>query len=227
MPTSKDNQTRILVVDDHPIVRRGIVETLAEAFAGVEIGEAASSHECLEKVWHEKWSIILLDISMPGRSGLDILRTIKAAQPKLPVLILSMHSEEQFAVRVLQSGAAGYLTKGMAGTELIAAMQKVLAGGRYICASVAESLASHLDRDSSKPLHHTLSNREFEVLCLIASGKTVKEIGVQLSLSIKTISTYRTRILEKMALRNNAELMRYAVENDLVQIKNVHANADG
>lgn len=224
--SSSSSAVRILIVDDHPIVRRGVKETLVEAFPGAIIGEASDSNEGMERVWKDRWDVAVLDVSMPGRSGLEILKVIKQSQPKLPVLIMSVHPEDQFAVRVLQNGAAGYLTKSALGTELVTAVKKLLEGGRYIRPSVAEKLASHVGRDSAKPLHELLSDREFEVLCLIASGKTVKEIGAELSLSIKTISTYRSRILEKMDLRNNAELMRYAVEQKLVQFDCAEVHSD-
>jgi DNA-binding NarL/FixJ family response regulator len=153
---------------------------------------------------------------MPGRSGLDILKEIKQERPKTPVLVLSTYSEDQFAIRALKSGADGYLTKDVLGQELVAAIKRVLAGGKYIRASLAEKLASYLDVDASKPLHHTLSDREYQVLRMIAGGQTPKEIASELSLSIKTVSTFRSRVLKKMMMKNNAELMRYAMENGLV-----------
>lgn len=207
---------RILVVDDHPLVRRGLIETIREEFAKAKIGEACDVQTALEAVWKESWDLVLLDIAMPGRSGLDFLKEVKQIHPKTPVLILSTHSEDQFAIRSLKSGAAGYLTKETVGEELVVAIKRVLAGGKYIRASLAEKLASHLVTDASKPLHQALSDREYQVLRMIAFGQTVKEIAGELSLSIKTVSTYRSRILQKMAMRNNAEIMRYAMEHHLV-----------
>jgi len=207
---------KILVIDDHPLVRRGLIETIREEFEGVMIGEACDSQAGIESVWRETWDVVLLDIAMPGRSGLDILKEIKQELPKTPVLILSNFPEDQFAIRSLKSGANGYLTKDVLGPELVAAIKRVLAGGKYIRASLAEKLASYLDVDASKPLHHTLSNREFQVLRMIACGRTPKEIAAELSLSIKTVSTFRSRVLKKMMMMNNAELMRYAMENGLV-----------
>lgn len=210
---------RMLVVDDHPVVRRGLIQTLAEAFPGVLLGEAANAQEALEQIWNNDWDVVLLDVSMPGRSGLDVLKEVRQERQRLPVLVLSMYPEDEFALRVLQNGAAGYLTKQTAPHELVLAVKKVLTGGRYISPSVAERLAEHLDRDMEKAPHQLLSDREYQVMCMLAAGKTVKEIGAELSLSIKTISTYRSRILEKMLLKNNAELMRYAVENELVDYR--------
>ena len=168
-------------------------------------------------MWKEKWDVVVLDITMPGRSGLEVLREIKKSKPKVPVLVLSMHPENQFAVRVLKRGASGYMTKESAPQELVGAIKKVLAGGRYVSTSPAEKLATYLSGDSQKPAQELLSDREFQVLRLIASGKIVSEIAKELSLSVKTISTYRTRILEKMGLRNNAELMHYAMQHQLVE----------
>ena len=209
----------MLVVDDHPVVRRGLIQTLTEAFPGVLLGEAANAQEAMEQIWNNEWDVVVLDVSMPGRSGLDVLKEVRQERSKLPVLVLSMYPEDEFALRVLQNGAAGYLTKQTAPHELVLAVKKVLSGGRYISNSVAERLAEHLDRDMEKAPHHLLSDREYQVMCMLAAGKTVKEIGGELSLSIKTISTYRSRILEKMLIKNNAELMRYAVEHELVDYR--------
>lgn len=180
-------------------------------------GEASNAQEALDRVWKEPWDVVVLDITMPGRSGLEVLREIKKSSPKLPVLVLSMHPENQFAVRVLKRGAAGYMTKESAPGELVGAIRKVLAGGRYVSSALAEKLASYLATDTQKPAQELLSDREFQVLRLIASGKIVSEIGRELSLSVKTISTYRTRILEKMGMKNNAELMHYAMQHQLVE----------
>ena len=208
---------KILIVDDHPMMRVGMRQTLAKEFTDAVLREASDAQQALELVWNEEWDIVLLDITMPGRSGLDGLKELKQVNPKLPVLIVSVHSEEQFAIRVLQRGAAGYLTKETAGAELVDAVKRILSGGKYIRASLAEKLAGHLHRGSSdRHLHETLSDREYQVMCMLALGKTVKEIANELSLSIKTISTYRTRILEKTGMKNNSEIMRYAVEHELV-----------
>jgi len=190
---------------------------LADEFKRAEFGEARNAQEALNLVWKETWDVVVLDITMPGRSGLEVLREIKKAKPKLPVLVLSMHPENQFAVRVLKRGASGYMTKESAAQELVGAIKKVLAGGRYVSTSLAEKLATYLAGDTQKPPQELLSDREFQVLRLIASGKIVSEIAKELSLSVKTISTYRTRILEKMGLRNNAELMHYAMQHQLVE----------
>jgi DNA-binding NarL/FixJ family response regulator len=208
---------KILLADDHAVVRRGLKQILADEFKRAAFGEARNAQEALDLVWKENWDVIVLDITMPGRSGLEVLREIKRSRPKLPVLVLSMHPENQFALRVLKRGAAGYMTKESAPDELVGAIKKVLAGGRYVSASLAEKLASYVSIDAQKPLQESLSDREFQVLRLIASGKLVSEIAQELSLSVKTISTYRTRILEKMGLRNNAELMRYAMQHELVE----------
>jgi two-component system invasion response regulator UvrY len=207
---------KVLIIDDHPLVRRGLIETIQEEFANATIGQASDSQGGIELVWRESWDVVLLDIAMPGRSGLDILKEIKQERPKTPILILSTYSEDQFAIRALKSGADGYLTKDVLGQELVAAIKRVLAGGKYIRASLAEKLASYLDVDASKPLHQTLSDREYQVMRMIACGQTPKEIASELCLSIKTVSTFRSRVLKKMMMKNNAELMRYAMENGLV-----------
>jgi two-component system, NarL family, invasion response regulator UvrY len=208
---------RILLADDHAVVRHGLKQILADEFKRAAFGEARNAQEALDLVWKENWDIAILDITMPGRSGLDVLREIKKSKPRLPVLVLSMHPENQFAVRVLKRGASGYMTKESAPVELVGAVKKVMAGGRYVSTSLAEKLATYLSGDSNKPLQELLSDREFQVLRLIASGKIVSEIARELSLSVKTISTYRSRILEKMGLRNNAELMHYAMQHQLVE----------
>ena len=208
---------RILLADDHAVVRHGLKQILADEFKKAAFGEARNASEALDLVWKEDWDVVVLDITMPGRSGLEVLREIKKSRPKLPVLVLSMHPENQFAVRVLKRGASGYMTKESAPEELVGAVKKVLAGGRYVSTSLAEKLATYLSSDTQKPPQELLSDREFQVLRLIASGKIVSEIAKELSLSVKTISTYRTRILEKMGLRNNAELMHYAMQHQLVE----------
>ena len=199
------------------MVRHGLKQILADEFKRATFGEARNAQEALDLVWKDNWDVVVLDITMPGRSGLEVLREIKKSKPKLPVLVLSMHPENQFAVRVLKRGASGYMTKESAAVELVGAIKKVLAGGRYVSASLAEKLATYLASDNQKPPQEMLSDREFQVLRLIASGKIVSEIARELSLSVKTISTYRTRILEKMGLRNNAELMHYAMQHQLIE----------
>jgi len=207
---------RILIADDHAIVRRGLKQILAEESGMTVAGEAQNAQEVLDLVRKQAWDVVVLDIAMPGRGGLDVLKEIKPEYPQLPVLILSMHPEDQYAIRALKAGAAGYLTKESAPEELVKAIRKVLAGGKYVSASLAEKLALALEADDQKPPHETLSDREYQVMCLIASGKTVGEIADELSLSVKTISTYRARILEKMSLKSNAALTHYAVQQRLV-----------
>lgn len=207
---------RILIADDHPIVRKGLKEIIKDTPGMKVTDEASSGQEVLEKVSRADFDVVLLDISMPGRSGLDVLKDIKKQRPKLAILVLSIHPEEQYAVRAFKAGASGYLTKESAPDELLAALQKVSAGGKYVSASLAEKLALALEEDFEKPLHETLSTREYEVMRKIAKGKTVSEIAGELFLSPKTISTYRARIMEKMSMKNNAELVRYALKNKLV-----------
>lgn len=207
---------QILVADDHAVVREGVKQILADVSDMVVIGEASDGPETLEKAMRNDYDVILLDISMPGRNGLEILKEIKTRLPKTPVLILSMHPEEQYAVRALRAGAAGYLTKASAPQELIGAIRKASRGGKYVTASLAEKLAFELDADTEKPPHESLSNREYQVMLMLASGKTVGEIAAELCLSAKTISTYRTRIMEKMGMKKNAELTLYAVKRQLV-----------
>ncbi len=207
---------RILIADDHAVVRRGLKDILAEEVQTATFGEAQNASEVLQHVWKEDWDVVVLDISMPGRSGLDVLKDLKHARPQLPVLILSIHPEDQFAVRCLKAGASGYMTKESAPKELVKAIMKVIAGGKYVSPLLAEKLACDLETGIDKPLHETLSDREYQVMCMIGSGKTVSEIGKDLSLSPKTVSTYRSRILEKMKMRTNADLIRYAIENLLV-----------
>ena len=207
---------RLLIGDDHAVVRKGMKQILAETKDIVVADEAGNGREVLEKVRKDDFDMVLLDISMPGRDGLEVLKELKSLRPKLPVLMLSMYPEEQYAVRSLRSGASGYLTKDSAPDELISAIRKVSSGGKYVSASLAEKLAHKLGADAEKPLHEALSDREYQVMCMIASGKAVKEIGEELSLSVKTVSTYRSRILNKMRLKGNAELTRYAIDNKLV-----------
>ena len=207
---------KILIADDHAVVRRGLKQILAEEPNMAVFGEACNAQEVLKNVREQNWDIVILDITMPDRSGLEVLKELKNIRPKLPVLILSIHPEEQYAVRVLKAGAAGYMTKESAPEELVKAVRKVIRGGKYISPSLAEKLAFDLEVDLEKPLHEALSNREYQVMCMIASGKTVKEIAKELYLSVKTISTHRARILGKMKMKTNAELTHYAIKNRLV-----------
>ncbi len=206
---------KILIADDHAIVREGLKQILSETSDIVAAGEASNGQEVLKKVWENNYDMVLLDISMPGRSGLDILKQLKKEKPRLHILVLSMHPEEQYAIRVLKGGASGYLTKESTPHELITAIRTVSKGRKYVSSSLAERLACYLEIKPEEPLVEVLSDREYEVLRMIASGKTVKEIAEELSLSIKTISTYRTRILEKMGMKNNAQLIHYAIQNRL------------
>ena len=208
---------KILIADDHAIVREGLKQIVADTSDMVVAGEAVDGREVLEQARKEDWDVILLDISMPGRGGIDTLKELRVEKPKLPVLVLSMYPEEQYAVRALKAGASGYLTKESAPEQLIAAIRKVSNGGKYISASLAENLAFHVEANSEKPLHETLSNREYQVMLMIASGKAVKEIAEELSLSVKTISTNRVRALRKMGMKNNSEITYYAIKHGLVK----------
>ncbi len=207
---------RILITEDHAVVREGLKLILADHFRKAVFGEARNATEALARVWKDKWDVVVLDITMPGRSGLEVLKEIKRSRPQLPVLILSMHPEDQFAVRLLKAGAAGYLTKESAGEELVGAIRKVVAGGRYISPALAERMASYLTIDVQKAPHERLSDREYLILRMIASGKQVSQIAEEICLSVATVSTYRARILEKMDMKNNSELTRYALEKELV-----------
>ncbi len=205
----------VLIADDHAVVRQGLKQILQETQDMHLAGEAADGHEALSLARSTEWDVLVLDLTMPGLGGLDVLKEVQAERPHAPVLILSMHAEDQFAVRLLKAGAAGYLNKETAPEELIQAIRKVVDGGKYISTVLAERLAFEMDPNSDKPRHESLSDREFQVLRLLASGKAVKEIAEELSLSPKTISTYRARILEKMNMRTNAELIHYAIQNKL------------
>lgn len=198
------------------MVRQGLKLILADHFQRAVFGEARNAQEAFARITREKWDVVVLDITLPGRSGLEVLKEMKRLRPKTPVLVLSMHPEDQFAVRLLKTGAAGYLTKESASEELVGAIEKVVSGGRYISPSLAERMASYLDMDVQKAPHERLSDREFLILRMIASGKAVSQIARELSLSVKTISTYRARLLEKMDLKNNAELTHYALQKGLV-----------
>jgi two-component system, NarL family, invasion response regulator UvrY len=204
-----------LVADDHAVVRKGLAQILCDEFPSATVKEVTNSHEVMEAVKKASWDIILLDISMPGRNGIETLKQLRSEGIKTPVLMLSMHSEDQYAIRVLKAGASGFLNKETATEELLLAVKKVLTGRKYITPSIAEKLIDTLE-DDQKPAYASLSDRELQVLQHIASGKTVTDIADQLSLSVNTISTYRSRILDKLKLNNNAELTRYAIDNNLV-----------
>ena len=207
---------RILVADDHEVVRKGLVKVLAEILQPIKVDEANNGQEALSKVLKSEYDLVVLDIKMPGKSGLDVLKEIKQHKPQLPVLILSMHPEEQFAIRAMRAGASGYLTKECAGDELVLAVRKALKGERYISSTLAEILAGELTIDSGKPLHEILSDREYQVMLMIASGKPVGAIAKELRLSVKTVSSYRANILLKTRMKNNAEITHYAIQNKLV-----------
>jgi two-component system invasion response regulator UvrY len=208
---------KVLIADDHAVVRRGLAQILSDTYEELVTGEATNAEEALEMIRKERWDIVILDISMPGRSGLDALKEIKTQNPGLPVLILSIHPEDQFATRVLKAGASGYLTKETAPEELVSAIEKAMAGGKYVSSALAEKLAEDLKLNANHiPLHKKLSDREYEVLLLIASGNSISEIAERFSLSVKTISTYRSRILEKTHMKSNADLVRYAITHGLI-----------
>lgn len=204
---------RVLVADDHVVVRRGLAQIISETLDLKVEAEAATGLEVLDLVRTRTFDVVVLDLSMPGQSGLDTLKQLRAEHPELPVLVLSMHAEEQYALRVLRAGAAGYLTKESAPDQLVRALRRVAEGRRFVSPAVAETL---LDAPTEGPPHTRLSDREFQVMCLLAAGKTPGEIAESLSLSIKTVSTYRTRVLEKMKMKSNAELAHYALKNDLI-----------
>ncbi|HSV84958.1 MAG TPA: response regulator transcription factor [Levilinea sp.] len=207
---------KILLADDHAVVRRGVKQIIAEALAQVTFGEAQNVHELLKLIGSERWNIVVLDLNMPGGNGLEALKQIKHDQPQLPVLILTMFSEDQYAMRTIRAGAAGYLNKESAPEELVQAIRQILRGGKYISAAVADELVLYALDEDDQPLHKHLSDREYQVLSLIASGKEIKEISSELALSVKTVSTYRARLLEKMNMKTNAELTYYAIKNGLV-----------
>lgn len=206
---------RVLIADDHPVVRRGLVQIVGDESDMAVVGEAANVQELLALARKERHDVVVLDISMPGRSGLEAIKELKQERPQLPILVLSMHPEDQYAVRALKLGAAGYMTKESAPEGLVRALRKVISGGRYVSPSLAEKLALTVAAGAERP-YETLSDREYQVLCMIASGKAITQIAAELTLSVKTISTYRARILEKMSMKTNAELTRYAIENRLV-----------
>lgn len=207
---------RILIADDHTVVRKGLKQILLEEFSNALIEEVPDAEELIKRVMAEKWDVVVSDLSMPGRSGLDALQQIKLSFPNLPVLILSIHPEEQYALRALKSGASGYLSKDTAPDELVKAVKKVLLGKKYISQSIAEKLADSISSPSSKQPHEGLSDREFDVMKLLANGKSVSDIAEMLSLSVTTVSTYRARVMTKMNLRSNSDLTKYAIEKKLI-----------
>ena len=209
---------KVLIVDDHAVVRRGVAHILTEAFQRIEIGEADSGKGALSAVKKEHWDVVILDINLPDRKGLEILRTLKADYPLLPVMILSLHPEEEYALRALKAGASAYLTKQSAPEELVAAVKQVLKGRMVVSAILAERLAGSLRKDHPAiPAHQTLSGREFDVLCKLAQGRSIREIADQLGLSMKTVSTYRARLLDKLHLKTTPDLIRYALDHHLVR----------
>ena len=209
---------KILIADDHAVVRRGLKQLLADEFATLAAYEARNAEEALSLArQHEDWDLVVLDISMPDRTGLEVLKEIKQLRPHVPVLILTTHAEEQYALRVLKAGAAGYMTKESSPEHLIEAVRIVVGGERYISSTLTDFLADSLTVDIEKRPHENLSDREYQVLRLIASGKAVSRIAAELSLSVKTVSTYRTRVLEKLDLHTNAELANYALRNALIE----------
>jgi two-component system, NarL family, invasion response regulator UvrY len=207
---------RVLIVDDHAVVRRGLKEILVRELEGAVCDEAENADQAIAKVRGQDWELVILDIAMPGRSGLDVLRDIRLERRELPVLIFSMHAEDQCARRMFKAGARGYMNKESPPEELVKAIKRILSGGRYVSPGLAEKLVWDLSEDTWRPAHETLSDREFEVLRMIASGKTVSQIAEELHLSVTTVSTYRGRVLEKMGMTNTAELIRYAFGNHLV-----------
>jgi DNA-binding NarL/FixJ family response regulator len=207
---------RVIIADDHPVVRHGLKKLLADEFVEVVFQEAESGSEVLAHVRQRDWDLVLLDVTMPGRCVLEVLRELRQLRPRLPVLVVSMHSEDQYGIRLLNAGASGYVTKDKAPEELISAIMKVMAGGKYVSPLLAERLADHVQAGRGNPLHEMLSDREFAVLRLLANGKTIKEIAQQFHRSVKTISTFQTRILRKLRLRTTVNLVRYALSHRLI-----------
>lgn len=213
-----DNKIKIIIADDHAIVREGLKQIVAEEKDMLVFGEAENASDLMELLNKEQWSIVVLDINMPGKSGLEALKDIKQIYPNLPVLILSMFSEDQYGLRAIKAGASGYLKKVSAPTELVIAIRKIVSGRKYINSSLAEKLAEHLGSGNNIFLHDKLSDREYQIMCNIALGKSAEEIAVELALSINTVYTYRNRILEKMSMKSNVELTQYAVQNKLIEV---------
>ncbi len=210
-------QIRILIADDHAIVRQGLRQILSDSEDFLVKGEASNGVEALAKLRQDEFDLVLLDVSMPDRNGIDALKLIKKEFARIPVLMLSMHPEEQYAIRALKSGASGYLTKQSAPELLVTAIRQVASGKKYVSPSLAEALANAISDDNERAPHESLSDREYQTLCMIASGKTLTQIGEELNLSVKTVSVYRARLLEKMRLRNNAELTHYGLKHGLVE----------
>jgi two-component system, NarL family, invasion response regulator UvrY len=208
---------RILIADDHPIFRAGLKEILGKDKEVELIGEAENGRQALELALKKRWDVVVLDITMPGKGGLEVLQELQRERPKLPILILSAHPEDQLALRLIKAGASGYLTKGEAPQVLLTAIRKVLHGGKYVSEYLAEKALLEWASDSAKPLHETLSHREYQVMSRIAAGKGNKEIAAELFLSVRTVSTYRARVLEKMHMKTNADLIRYALQHNLVE----------
>ena len=212
---------KVLIADDHPVVRQGVKQILAEELQLKQFGEARNAREVLENVSKKQWDILILDINLPDMNGLEILRQLKKVHPDLPVLVLTVFDEDQIAIRVLKAGAAGFVTKETMPNELISAVKKIHSGGKYVSPSLAEKLVFNIYAEDEKPVHHKLSNREYQVICLIAARKSVKQIAEELYLSIQTIRTYRTRILEKMEMNTDAELIHYAIQHGLIHPPNI------
>ncbi|MFO0585684.1 MAG: response regulator transcription factor [Anaeromyxobacter sp.] len=207
---------RVLIVDDHPMLRRGLEQVLAEAWPGARCAGVPDAPAALDALAREPWDVVLVDLNLPGRDGLSLLSEIRRLHPQLPALVLTSLPEDEFAVRCMQLGAAGFLTKASAGDELVGAVKKVLAGGKYVTASLAEKLAALVGGDFERPAHEALSNRELQVLRLVATGLSSREIGAQLNVSEKTVTTYRARIADKLGISSNVELTRYALKHKLV-----------
>ncbi len=214
---SQTSKTRILLADDHTMFREGVKQVLSGTADCVVVDEASNAQEILEKVQRRSLDVLVLDIAMPGRDGIDVLKQVKQIRPHIHVLVLSMYPEDQYAFRAIKAGASGYLTKHKASAELIEAIRRIASGRRYISEEVAEQLATDLGRDADQPPHHKLSDREYQVMCMLASGKTVKQISDELSISVSSVSTLRARILKKLGMKNNAEITHYAIKQGLVQ----------
>ena len=207
---------RILIIDDHAVVREGLKQILRDEFPSTQFGEACDAGEALDLISKQDWDMIILDIFLPGRSGLEVLKDINQNKPKLPVLVHSMHSEEAFAIRAFKSGASGYMSKSELPEQLVKAVNQLLTGKKYISPSLAELLASEILTTTDKPLHSALSDREHQIMLMLASGKSASQIANALSLSNKTVSTYRTRVLKKMKMKTNADIIRYAIEHEMI-----------
>jgi two-component system invasion response regulator UvrY len=217
LPIQRPSPLRIMLVDDHPIVRRGLRDILVDAFAGSAIQEAGSGRDAIALIHSQAWHVVVLDLSLPDGSGLDVLKRVRELRPRLPVLILSMHAADQFARRAIAAGASGYLTKDAADAELVTAVSRLARGGKYFGPEILEHVALGLHPDREDRPHERLSDREYQVLRMIGGGKTVSEIAAELVLSVKTVSTYRARVLEKMKMRTNAELTHYAVRHGVAE----------